>query len=1164
MLDPVSSLFVSYIVTNIAQKALEGYVQKFFTNAIADGVKSVDQKLAGDIVRKALRKFAIAFGTELQTAGLNRARAKPFRKPVMAFLLQEEVQKTLTEALKVSCHSIDARVLDRSWKTGHYLQLLPQWFPRGAQFLPASFNENYPEFVYGSQLPFLPQGFDWGRVSEAYFEAIRTLIKTDEQLRAVYTVELTEQIAAAQGIQPDFNLQKYAESLQETYGSLRIQSLTKSASLYNRPVKLFRVFVPQRALEYGGYLPPHNGQRLGHDRKRSTDPVQAFLEPGNAQYTKYLVVLGDPGSGKSSLLQWLALQWAHLKDTEPNQLVLKPLPIVIELRRYFNEWRDTRYNFLEFLDRGSSAVCHLNQNTLHDWLKRGQAIVMFDGLDEIFDKTHRDTIQRAIHRFTNNYPKVQVVVTSRPIGYDDYILRNAEFQHVMLQDFEDDQIEAFSQQWHKQVYLNDEPERAEKQERLARAIETSTPIRLLARNPLLLTLMAILNRYQELPRDRSELYGEAARLLLYQWDDEVKKLSQEQLSQEGRLLAQLDYCDKEKILQRLAFYMQTNCNKLSGNTIDKETLESLLSEERVIRRFNTNPLTLARKLIEQLHARNFILCHIGNDYYAFVHRTFLEYFCAQELASRFNCRDSPNAKNAIKAGELIELYRRHWKHTDWHEVLRLLINLIPVGFSGQAIEALLEQKIYNNENDFSQSIALLLAAECLEDLRENFEIEDIAKKTDEILKVLLEEIDATLCELSKYPDKNYNLILNIIAIAERVIENIASISILGSKNTLSYLEKYLANDRGYFFHRALCIRRIVKYFKKEPDCKKFLLKRMQFDRRLDVRVAAISALAEHFKNGEIQSHLVKKAQEEQENNEIRSAAISALAEYFKNEEIQVFLIKEVQQQKNFIVRLSAVTALAEYLKDKLEIQSLLIEHLQEEKHFFVRWAAANVLAIHFKNEATQSLLFDWMQNDKSSEVRAAAVSALAKHFKDENTESLLLDRVREDANSNVRGAAVAALAEHFKGEATHSQIVEWAKQDPRSDVRQAAVSALARYFKNDPETQSLLAERVRQDSDAEVRLVVLKAILTTIAPIEPQYTQTFELLCDVAHNDPFVREDDLHINPRQTALELLLDRFPNKLLETVILLRDRAENDPDEKLRHWAQEKLSELDTKSA
>ena len=40
----------------------------------------------------------------------------------------------------------------------------------------------------------------------------------------------------------------------------------------------------------------------------------------------------------------------------------------------------------------------------------------------------------------------------------------------------------------------------------------------LPRNPLLLTMMAILSRNQDLPRDRNKLYEKCAELLLKNWD----------------------------------------------------------------------------------------------------------------------------------------------------------------------------------------------------------------------------------------------------------------------------------------------------------------------------------------------------------------------------------------------------------------------------------------------------------------------------------------------------------------------------------------------------------------------------------------------------------------------------------------------------------------------
>lgn len=65
----------------------------------------------------------------------------------------------------------------------------------------------------------------------------------------------------------------------------------------------------------------------------------------------------------------------------------------------------------------------------------------------------------------------------------------------------------------------------------------------------------------------------------------------------------------------------------------------------------------------------------------------------------------------------------------------------------------------------------------------------------------------------------------------------------------------------------------------------------------------------------------------------------------------------------------------------------------------------------------------------------------------------------------------------------------------------------------------------------------------------------FAFLCDRALNDPFEREKDWHINPRQTALEIIIKQYPDHP-QTLPLLQDRAENDPDEKVREFARDKL--------
>jgi predicted NACHT family NTPase len=71
------------------------------------------------------------------------------------------------------------------------------------------------------------------------------------------------------------------------------------------------------------------------------------------------------------------------------------------------------------------------------------AVLLLDGLDEIFDQNRRNDALNDIHRFSNDYPDTPVIVTSRIIGYQQRRLSDAGFRHFMLQDLEDAQITEF-------------------------------------------------------------------------------------------------------------------------------------------------------------------------------------------------------------------------------------------------------------------------------------------------------------------------------------------------------------------------------------------------------------------------------------------------------------------------------------------------------------------------------------------------------------------------------------------------------------------------------------------------------------------------------------------------------------------------------------------------
>ena len=70
----------------------------------------------------------------------------------------------------------------------------------------------------------------------------------------------------------------------------------------------------------------------------------------------------------------------------------------------------------------------------------------------------------------------------------------------------------------------------------------------------------------------------------------------------------------------------------------------------------------------------------------------------------------------------------------------------------------------------------------------------------------------------------------------------------------------------------------------------------------------------------------------------------------------------------------------------------------------------------------------------------------------------------------------------------------------------------------------------------------------------------FEILYDNTLNDPFKRKHNFETNPRQIALEAIVKQYPDHP-QTLPLLQDRAENDPDEQLQKWAKRKLQQYTT---
>jgi len=293
----------------------------------------------------------------------------------------------------------------------------------------------------------------------------------------------------------------------------------------------------------------------------------------------------------------------------------------------------TGQGFLEYFHHlGKTQGYALNHLALKEHLKDRRSLLIFDGLDEIFAAQLREQLIQQIIGVANEYTKARIIVTSRITGYSGQALQAAAFREYTLQDLNPAQIATFARGWFNLMYAKQPAEAQFRQERIQRAVENSPVIRQLAGNPLLLTMIAIIAKHQELPRERVKLYDHAAKVLCHHWDVTGHKIPCKDLPADFMLEGH-----KLELLRRLARRMQNAPKGLAGNFIAGEDLrgeiENYLQQRWKLPPTESAPLSAA--ILAQLRERNFILCLSGPNLYSLVHRTFLEYFSATEIVERF-------------------------------------------------------------------------------------------------------------------------------------------------------------------------------------------------------------------------------------------------------------------------------------------------------------------------------------------------------------------------------------------------------------------------------------------------------------------------------------------------------------------------------------------------
>jgi formylglycine-generating enzyme required for sulfatase activity len=401
------------------------------------------------------------------------------------------------------------------------------------------------------------------------------------------------------------------------------------------------------------------------DQERKLLPVLEQLE----RYDR-LVLMGDPGGGKSTFVNFVAMCLAGegLCNPAVNIKALKVplpddkgnpgekeqswthgplLPVLVILRdfaaRGFPGDGQAGYasHLWDFIESELRECCigdyagHLKK----ELLEQG-GLLLLDGLDEVPEADNRrGQIKESIIKFAKTFKKCRILVTSRTYAYQKQDWKLSGFSETILAPFSDGQIRQFVDRWYAHTAELRGTNREDAQGRaviLKQAIFKSDRLRVLAERPLLLTLMASLHAWRggELPDKREQLYADATELLLETWQKAktVRKSDGEIKVAQPSLIEwlKIDRVKMRMLLNELAYEAHAKQPELTGTADIAET--DLVGKIMALTRPNpeVNPVLL----VEFLSQRAGLLIPRGNGVYTFPHRTFQEYLAACYLAKK--------------------------------------------------------------------------------------------------------------------------------------------------------------------------------------------------------------------------------------------------------------------------------------------------------------------------------------------------------------------------------------------------------------------------------------------------------------------------------------------------------------------------------------------------